>query len=636
MEIPTSAASDRTEARLEGEDAFGQRLWRATVALILALGIPLLGFLALVLVLLRSAERVDNSQQVIARANLIERGLLVLQTNFRGYRLSSDEEFLARFAAKRSELGPALENLRTLVADNPPQEAQARLLRLETDAWLAFVDTELKRAGSEPGLARDPEILRRGSPLFDQTQERLERIMREEEQLHQARDRRLRHLVVFLLAGFGVAAAFGIPALSIWFQKLLRKVTGTYRASAIAAELRRHELRVTLNSIGDAVVATDNEGRVSFLNPSAEKLMGWTSAEARGRELTAVFDIFNEETGAKTPSPAARVLRENVVVGLANHTVLRARDGREIPIEDSAAPIRSETGDVLGVILVFRDVTEKRRSERDLQASEGRLRLLNQIREATRSLSAPEEIMEATTRRLGQHLRASRCAYAVVGSDEEQFTILQDYTDGCASTVGDYQLSLFGPRAVRKMRGGETLVIRDRDAELAVEEGAAMFRAIEVAALVCCPLVKEGGLRAMMAIHQTTPRAWTAAEVALVEEVVERCWATIERRRAEGELHASENLKSAILNTALDGFILMDHEGRIRDWNAAAERIFGVTRAAVLGHLLGEKIVPARLREAHQEGVARYVATREARILGRRFELPAMRKDGSEFPCEVS
>lgn len=132
---------------------------------------------------------------------------------------------------------------------------------------------------------------------------------------------------------------------------------------------QRQQLLVTLNSIGDAVIVTDNEGAVSFINPVAVSLTGWEPEEATGRPLEEVFQIVHEETRQEVENPVVRVLREGVVVGLANHTVLIAKDGQEIPIDVSGAPIRGEDGKIAGVVLVFRDVTEAR------QAIEARLHL---------------------------------------------------------------------------------------------------------------------------------------------------------------------------------------------------------------------------------------------------------------------
>lgn len=137
------------------------------------------------------------------------------------------------------------------------------------------------------------------------------------------------------------------------------------RAQRLETEGRlRHLLETTLRSIGDAVIATDSGGAVTFLNPIAERLTGWTQDEALGRPVHDVFRIVSEETRAPVESPVDRVLREGAVVGLANHTLLVAKDGRETSIDDSGAPIRDATQAMMGVVLVFRDVSAKKLEER--------------------------------------------------------------------------------------------------------------------------------------------------------------------------------------------------------------------------------------------------------------------------------
>ncbi|QJR35947.1 PAS domain-containing protein [Gemmatimonas groenlandica] len=131
------------------------------------------------------------------------------------------------------------------------------------------------------------------------------------------------------------------------------------RRLAVAETEQREKLSTTLASIGDAVVTTDAEGRVTLLNAVAEHLTGWTNAEAAGVPLSRVFQIVNEETRLPVESPAMRALNEGVVVGLANHTVLIAKDGTERPIDDSAAPIRGKDGAIVGCVLVFRDISER-------------------------------------------------------------------------------------------------------------------------------------------------------------------------------------------------------------------------------------------------------------------------------------
>jgi PAS domain S-box-containing protein len=148
-------------------------------------------------------------------------------------------------------------------------------------------------------------------------------------------------------------------------------------------EQARESLHTTLTSIGDAVIATDRAGRIALLNGVAEALTGWSATEAVGRPLEEVFVIVNEETRASVENPVSKVLASGTTIGLANHTILISRDGREIPIDDSGAPIRTSDGAVNGVVLVFRDVSERRRAEqqrRRLQEDNERVaRVMNQI-----------------------------------------------------------------------------------------------------------------------------------------------------------------------------------------------------------------------------------------------------------------
>lgn len=173
-------------------------------------------------------------------------------------------------------------------------------------------------------------------------------------------------VLLALLAGAGTALAFRQRE-----ARLLRVLFGAERKEREGLE----SFRTVLYSIGDAVIVTDEEGRVGQMNPEAERLTGWSEAEAIGRPLADVFRIVNEETRAPADDPVQRVLAEGTVVGLANHTILLSRDGVERPIADSAAPVRGEKGRTVGVVLVFRDRTADRAAQRALVAAKERAEL---------------------------------------------------------------------------------------------------------------------------------------------------------------------------------------------------------------------------------------------------------------------
>jgi PAS domain S-box-containing protein len=143
----------------------------------------------------------------------------------------------------------------------------------------------------------------------------------------------------------------------------LRKALLAQEAALRKSQEIRDSLRTTLASIGDAVISTDASGRVVFVNPVAQSMLGLAEADIVDKHLDEVFQIVNEFSRARVASPVTEVLRNGKIVGMANHTILLAKDGREIPIDDSGAPIRDESGAIQGTVLVFRDVTARRRAD---------------------------------------------------------------------------------------------------------------------------------------------------------------------------------------------------------------------------------------------------------------------------------
>jgi PAS domain S-box-containing protein len=144
------------------------------------------------------------------------------------------------------------------------------------------------------------------------------------------------------------------------------------RQAELFERAERRRFQATMRSIGDGVIATDRRGIVRFMNDVAEALTGWTRHEAVGKPLETVFLIINEGTRATTPNPVRKVLEAGRIQGLANHTVMISRGGVERPIDDSASPIRDDHGAIIGVVLVFRDITDRKRAEDDLREANAR------------------------------------------------------------------------------------------------------------------------------------------------------------------------------------------------------------------------------------------------------------------------
>jgi PAS domain S-box-containing protein len=161
---------------------------------------------------------------------------------------------------------------------------------------------------------------------------------------------------------FGYFSVFTVYLFLVW-------VIGGLKNAQQRLRSQRDLLQVTLSSIGDAVIATDTDGRITFLNGAAEALTGWTGSESIGRPLTSVIRILNEETRDEIANPVEKVLATGHAVGLANHSLLLTKDGREVPIDDSAAPIK-HLGKVRGVVLIFVDVTARKAAERSRRETE--------------------------------------------------------------------------------------------------------------------------------------------------------------------------------------------------------------------------------------------------------------------------
>ena len=445
--------------------------------------------------------------------------------------------------------------------------------------------------------------------------------------------------------------------------------------------LERAEIAATLNSIDDAVVATDNALRIVRMNPVAERLTGWTLAEAVGRPLAEVVRILREDTRASVSSHAERVLREATSIVSAEPALLIARNGTDHAIAISGSPIRDSDGSIRGVVLVFRDraadadaerivqksrtrvlqaqrvagmgfwdwdlqtqqivasegvyqicglephggpetpafigrvvhpedmarvevalaqalageqdfdldvrvarpdgqtrwvntaaevtrddkghpihllgtlldITNRKQVENVVRESEQRLRLLHTLSEAMHDVSEPEQIMPVALRVLGEHLQVSRCMFGTVDAECRSYTVPHDYTVGCNTSVGTYPLPAPGRSVLAALLTGATVVVRNVDTDPGAAESAEAFRALQVKAMICCPLIRDGKLRALMAVSQTTPRDWTQGDVGMVQEVVERCWATIEQRTAEAELRRNEALLHIASRTARIG-----------------------------------------------------------------------------------
>ena len=310
---------------------------------------------------------------------------------------------------------------------------------------------------------------------------------------------------------------------------------------------------------------------------------------------------------------------------------LRCKDGSSVEVSLNLRGTRDASGQLVAARAVWRDITKRKQAERDQL-------LLLQLGDELRSASDPSGVLVAVSAKLGEYLGASRCSFAEIDALADRIVVHPGYQSGVASVAGmTFTLSSFGPETAAACALGETVVVEDAATDTrtsALFEGS--YGRVSVRASVVVPMMQSSRWVACLSISSDRPRAWEHREVALIELIAERVWISIEHLRALESLRRSEARATAILGSAFDAIISMDHHGVVVEFNRAAETMFGHKRRDVLERPMAEIVVPPSLRDAHLRGLARYLETGEGSVLGKALELRAMRADGSEFPVELA
>ena len=303
---------------------------------------------------------------------LAETQNLVLQaeTGQRGYLYTGDPAYLTPYNGAQAKVRQDLDALAGLTTDNPRQEAAIAKLRSLVGAKLDELARTIALYGAgHPAQARALVLTGVGRSLTEQISAEIAAMGVEEDRLEDMRNaafRRSSRLTVTSVYVTSAVAALGLVLLAL---AVLREGRLRDRHARHVAE-REEWFRATLTSLGDAVIATDPQGLVTFANPIAEGLLGLGAAAVRGKPVEDVFRIFGEYTHKRAESPVGRVLALGQVTGLANHTVLERSDGVLIPIEDSASPIHDDSGEIVGVVLVFRDASSARKTQELMRRTE--------------------------------------------------------------------------------------------------------------------------------------------------------------------------------------------------------------------------------------------------------------------------
>jgi PAS domain S-box-containing protein len=339
--------------------------------------LPLLcccAFLVIIGVELRSiaASRLVGAQatSILLQSNLLQKSFIDEETGLRGYLASPNTVFLQPYIDGMSRQGGELSAFKDLAA---PDKSLSKQVASIAESARSF-NTINKQLLDSHIIGQDrAQLLQREKETMDALRSEFSKLNTSQlairEQSRLVATTALGRLPIIILSS---AVVLGL--LVFWYgTKLYRAITAAFQQQLTDAEMQRDSLRTTLESIGDGVIVCEPDGSIRMLNPAAAILTGWTQKEAVSTQFSEVFRIVHEETRAPVESPVEKVLRTRSIVALANHTALLRKDGSEIPIDDSGAPILDAKGELTGVVLVFRSVLERRAAMRVLRESRERL-----------------------------------------------------------------------------------------------------------------------------------------------------------------------------------------------------------------------------------------------------------------------
>jgi PAS domain S-box-containing protein len=313
---------------------------------------------------------VTHTRQVQLQISDVESLLKDAETGQRGFLYTGEEQYLAPYSQAVTEVDSHVNALAELTSDNPRQQSAVGdlrvLVRTKLDELASTI--ALYRSGKQDE-ARQLVLSDEGLLTMNKIRAVIAGMEGEENALEAKRSAAYSKSISLTTICIYLTTTLAVIGLIFLAYYILREMNLRERH---AQEIRAREewFRVTLTSLGDGVIATDQNGNVTFLNPIAEDLTGITTASACGRNILEIFPIFNESTMAPVDNPVAKVIEHDRPMGLANHTVLRKPNGTLTPIDDSAAPIRDDNGKLIGVVLVFRDISDNRKTERVLRNAE--------------------------------------------------------------------------------------------------------------------------------------------------------------------------------------------------------------------------------------------------------------------------
>lgn len=393
-----------------------------------------------------------------------------------------------------------------------------------------------------------------------------------------------------------------------------------YKTEKQLKESRRW-LSTTLNSIGDAVITTDTGGVITFMNPVAEALTGWKKEEAYGKMLPEVFNIVDESTGKIAESPIGKVLLDGKVVDSVDHRILISRDGKEIHIGWNAAPIKDEMGNITGIVLVFRDITERKNAEKALLLDESRMEALLRLYQMTES--PLHDIIDFSLEE-GIRLTGSSVGYiAFLNDDETNITIYswsRQVMEECMvrNKTRTYTIKDAGIW-VDAVRQRKPVIINEYDNT----RGRLPEGHIGIKRLMIVPLFNGNQIVAIAGVGNKKEE-YNQSDVRQLSLLLEGMWGISQRKSIEQALKDSEERYRTLIENTGEGIGIVDQNRNFVFTNPAEERIFGVSSGELIGKNLRE------FTDGEQFRIILEQTKRRRKGESGSYEIEITRKDGEK------
>lgn len=570
----------------------------------------------------------QHAAQVLMQANALLSALKDAETGQRGYLLTHDDSFLAPYLAVRHDIAAYVSNLNTITTSSAARvhlDAVAPLIEMRMTEMSRLI--QLRQSNNIKEISA--QVLQgQGKRLMDSIRDEMLQFNNIEQQFYAEQDAvlqsNLRQMFRIIMLGSIVWALFALAFIYLIYRQSQQRLNNLILLETqdllIQQDKTNQELQqlnltlhdseekliVTLNSIGDAVITTDANARVTMLNPLAEKLTGWAQIEALGRPIAEIFKIINKKTRLAAMIPVMTTLTDGTIQGLANHTVLISRQGLECDIADSCAPIRGRDRQVVGAVLVFRNVTEEYAVQQALRDNTALIQtILNTVADGIMTLRA---------------------------------------SNGMIETVNPTALRMFGFEAAELSGRNFSELIPELDQEQ--RNGSLKhYSASEEARAVGLGREVIGWRKddTPFPLEIVVSEMWLGGEryfTCILRDITAR-------KLAEEALLKAGALQNAIFNSANFSSIATDARGVIQIFNVGAEHMLGYSAAEVMN-----QITPAEISDP-QEVITRAQALsleldtaikpgfealvfKASRGIEDIYELTYIRKDGSRFPALVS